>query len=762
MVTVPVLLAGMLALAGITLGQVYSGPLLALLVAGAAAGSALIGIATRPLPAWAVAPLSVLGLLGYGSFAIIYSARQSGVVGDFADVALDAVANGVPRLLTAMLPVEAQPDTVAVPVIVTWLAGLAATELGTRSQRMMSALVPPLLLYVSALYLVGPHRSTTIWTGLGFAGLGALALAATGQWQRTAVRDPGGALDTGVRRALRIRAAIAAATGVAVIVALAAIAASPISGGVGKQPADPRAYVTPPQLDTLDENPLSRISGWAVTPDQHLLDTTLNEPARIRLAVLGDYDGITWRVGGLYHPAGRSLPSPPPPPAAVPVEGEETTGIDPGVTTEIEQRITVVELGGKLLPAVGTPRRVDGVRVSLDPTSGTLILPEGLSEGLSYTVTSQRTTPDINVLPTADVPKGPAMARYLSFAPNVPSALENAAQQLASENAGAYQRAAAIEQFLAEHYRLDPKAPSGHAYRNLEFFLFGPAHAGGRRGTSEQFAASFALLARMVGLPSRVVVGFNGAKGSAAVHASDAYAWPEVLFAGIGWVPFDPLPRPDQQVEPLEPQFEPKPEPTKPEPSDVPAPTVQPGSAGPTAPVESTGAAVVTGSVLPVVGAGAGGGLLLLLAGALAIILIGRKALRRRRLDEGSPADRVTGAWLEVTDALRLAGSRPGSSLSAAEIAQHAQEAAAAPLGGKHVRLPAPPLTELASQVNAVTFAAGGSVQVDADAATGRATAFIDELKARRPWWRRLIWAVHPGPLRWQRRRDRETPKPEL
>ena len=67
-------------------------------------------------------------------------------------------------------------------------------------------------------------------------------------------------------------------------------------------------------MDSLDENPLIRISGWALNPDQHLLDVRADRrrppTPRIRLAVLSDYDGVTWRVGATYRNAGRVLPAP--------------------------------------------------------------------------------------------------------------------------------------------------------------------------------------------------------------------------------------------------------------------------------------------------------------------------------------------------------------------------------------------------------------------------------------------------------------------
>jgi hypothetical protein len=336
--------------------------------------------------------------------------------------------------------------------------------------------------------------------------------------------------------------------------------------------------------------------------------------------------------------------------------------------------------------------------------------------------------------------------------------MKQLAKQLSDDNSAAYARALALEQFLAVHYRLDANAPSGHALPNLDFFLFGAPNGagGGGKGTSEQFAAAFAVLARMMGLPSRVVIGFQGRKGTQEIRAKDASAWPEVLFAGVGWVPFNPLPQANQEPEPLENKFQPKPPPSS-EPPDQDLLPTQSAAFSPSAKASGS-SSVHTTSALPVVGAGAGGLIVLLLLAFVLTVIIGRRGLRRRRLSEGVPAQRIAGAWLEVTDALRLAGHGNADHLNATEIAAHAKEIADRPReGGDHtakgrVRLAAPALDELAQLVNAAEFGGGRVTDADAVRAGVGATAYADELKSRRPWWKRLLWTVHPGPLRWHRK----------
>ncbi|MFG2058991.1 transglutaminaseTgpA domain-containing protein [Micromonospora sp. NPDC048930] len=759
-VPVPLALIVMISLAGVVVGRVYAGPLLTRLLVGAALGSVLVSVAARRLPSWLVAPVSVAALAGWMMLSLKLAAGHAALPGGLGEVAVDAARNAIPRLLTAMIPVEPAPDTVLVPLVATWLAGLTAAEVALRTGRVLLGYLPPVLLYAGALYVVGPNADPAIGPTVLFAAVAAAGLAVpSGRADRPASADPAAGLAPAVRAAVRLRLLAAGAAGVAVVVVLAALLAPVVAGQVHDRPVDPRRYVEPPQVESLDENPLIRISGWALNPDQQLLDVRTEAGGapeggtRIRLAVLSDYDGVTWRVGATYRNAGRILPAPEPAPGAA--------------TDTVRQQITVADLTGRLLPAVPTPREVTGARVAYDPATGTLIRPEGLAPGLRYTVTSVREHPDVNLLATANVPAGDAVARVLRVADGAPEQLRRLASQLAEENGAPYARATAIQEFLAEHYRVTADAPSGHAYPNLAFFLFGPRNGGGQRGTSEQFAASFAVLGRLAGLPTRVVVGFEP-KGDGPVRAADAYAWPEVLFDGLGWVPFDPMPRPDEEPRPVEEDFRPPPD--DPPPSEVPAPTSEPTATPPAAAAPAP--AVRRGLGTPALVGGGTGGLVLLVGLVLLTLAALRRNLTRTRLQRGDPGQRIAGAWRELADALRLSGHPAGEDLAAAEVAAQARrtlaEARAARAGTAvptvgpdgnaaagwdrpAADLPGGEVDELAGLLNQVAFAPGTATPDQADRAAALAARYVAALRAARPRWRRLLWAVHPGPLRWGR-----------
>ncbi|GIF67663.1 hypothetical protein Ais01nite_56980 [Asanoa ishikariensis] len=692
----PLALIVMIAAAAFALGRIYAGTVLMPLVAAAGAGAVLISVAARRAPSWLVAPISVVGMVGYTLGALWWSADRAGLPGPLRDLAVEAARNGIPRLLTAMIPVEPTPDTVIVPVVAAWLAGLAGAELGLRWGRLLIGYGPPVLLFAGALYVVGPNAAPAVVPVLMVVVAGALGLAVTG---RPSAPDAA-ALPRRTQVALRVRAAVAALAAIGLVAATAPL----VTRRVEATPVDPRQYVQPPQVDSLDENPLIRISGWALNPEQKLFDLSSDraEPTRIRLAVLSDYDGITWRVGAVYRGAGRVLPAP----ATLPGNA----------VAPVTQRIEIGDLSGRLLPAVPTPSRVDGVRVAYDPSTGTMIEPDGLRPGVAYTVSSLAEQPDLNLLTAAEVPFGDGVARMLALGAGAPEPMRELSERIASDAGGsAYQRALGIEDYLATHYKVIADAPSGHAYPNLGFFLFGPANGGGQQGTSEQFAASYAVLARMMGLPTRVVVGFRSATGSGPVRGADAQAWPEVYFTDVGWVAFDPMPKPDTVPEPPE-REPPKPEPPTPPPSEAPLPTLDPTVSPTAAPIV---AAAPDGSGVAPVYAIGGGSLLLLVVAAWCALVVMRRGLSLRRLATGTPADRVAGAWLEVRDALRLAGTPAATHLSATELAAHA----AAAVSVRQAAPEAPSAPQASPATTGTGTGAGKRPATDAPSSTGgRAT----------------------------------------
>jgi protein-glutamine gamma-glutamyltransferase len=104
-----------------------------------------------------------------------------------------------------------------------------------------------------------------------------------------------------------------------------------------------------------------------------------------------------------------------------------------------------------------------------------------------------------------------------------------------------YDKILAIERYLGTHtqYSLDiPRLPRGADAVDQYLFV-------DHRGFCEQIGTTLVVMLRELGIPARLAVGYtpgerNPFTGLYEVKASDAHAWAEVYFPGIGWQGFDP------------------------------------------------------------------------------------------------------------------------------------------------------------------------------------------------------------------------------
>jgi transglutaminase-like putative cysteine protease len=176
------------------------------------------------------------------------------------------------------------------------------------------------------------------------------------------------------------------------------------------------------------------------------------------------------------------------------------------------------------------------------PGSLMLYNPTPTLDGLQYTVTSsvpQPTKADLR----ADTGNPPAAIsnQFGSYTGQDATRLAAIARQRTAKAATPLQQALELQDwFLAGSfkYSLTPHLPTSHW---LLAFL-----TTDRRGYCQQFAWAFAVLARQLGIPSRIAVGFTagaqGRNGTWRVSTADAHAWPELYFPGDGWVRFEPTP----------------------------------------------------------------------------------------------------------------------------------------------------------------------------------------------------------------------------
>lgn len=137
-------------------------------------------------------------------------------------------------------------------------------------------------------------------------------------------------------------------------------------------------------------------------------------------------------------------------------------------------------------------------------------------------------------------------AEFLDLPTGLPSLVTNLALGVTDEAETKFEKAQALQQWFREDggftYSIR-KSDEGNGVDELEAFL---DEDGGRVGYCEQFAASMAVMARVLEIPSRVAIGFlEPTRVGAGVYeysSRDLHAWPELYFPGAGWVLFEPTP----------------------------------------------------------------------------------------------------------------------------------------------------------------------------------------------------------------------------
>ena len=174
---------------------------------------------------------------------------------------------------------------------------------------------------------------------------------------------------------------------------------------------------------------------------------------------------------------------------------------------------------------------------------GAIRLSSTLRPGTVYSVVSRALIPDPGRLRgvEGEVPAD-LRNRYLALPP-IPERVRDLARRLVADQPTTYDRVISVSRHLWAEYRYDltisPQRRPGDA---VDYFLFEE-----RRGYCEQFASAMVVLLRAAEIPARLVTGYapgtlNPLTGLYDVRNSDAHAWVEVFFPGVGWVEFEPTP----------------------------------------------------------------------------------------------------------------------------------------------------------------------------------------------------------------------------
>jgi hypothetical protein len=746
-------IAALVVVASLAFGGAYGGTRWLV----AAAGGALVGAAAAGLtarlrrPWWGTALVVVVGYLAFGAALAVPSTVIGGVGPSVESLRLltVGVVSSWRQLLTVAVPVGTS-GALMIPVyltaLVTAAVGIGIAVRTRTARRSLWALAAPLSTLIVAALFGASSPWLPLVSGLGLA-VGGLA------WASWRTRGAGGGLD--LRRPVS-----------ALVVLAAALAAGFYLGpqvDVGERYAL-RETVQPPFDPQQYPSPLVGFRKYFKEQRDADLFTVTGLPAgaRIRVAAMDDYNGVTYATSSAVDPFRKV--------------GDEITGQDaaPGASAATVQ-VTIDDYRGVFLPIGGSLTSLefrsdnddsraatlqDAFRYS--PGNATGVVVSGLSAADSYRA-------DVLTTPSAadlDLSSTPIEQVSLPSPGKISDDIKSMAGKLTEQAGTPQEKIAAIQKGLADQGFLshgtqgeEPSA-SGHGLDRLSALVGDEVMV----GDQEQFAPTMALMLRSLGIPARVVMGFAPATGDDTpdqgnpigpdgqawtVRGSDATAWVEVPFEGIGWVAFDPTPddqRIEQQPDP-QPEVAPRaqvlqPPPPPQPPREINTDDVDRGNADHHDDNSQNDVPPESGDVLRtilVVTAWVGIPLLVL-AGPVALVLWLKARRRRRRQEAAVIADRFAGGWDQIMDVATDFGYRGVRGRTRTETAADLDAA----IGGSTVLL--------ARRADARVFGPENLDDVQAQQFWADVDSAVLGLSSGRSRWRRMRAAVS---LRSLRRRDR-------
>jgi transglutaminase-like putative cysteine protease len=641
----------------------------------------------------------------------------------------DALAEAIDAYPTARAPVDATDGFVLAFCIGLAIVALMADIAAFSLRAPLQALIPPFTLFVLC-SLLGPGDHALI-AALAFlvASLSFL-LAVRALDQATSTTWMPGDQTRGPNALMRLGAVLIGVAAVASIVVGPALPGAADEGLWTWRGADGPGsrFVISPLVD---------LRARLVNQSRDIAFVVESPQASYwRLTSLDTFDGTTWTNPSNFRD----------------VDGQFNSDVTSDTATR--QSIEIRGLDGEFLPAAFEPLEINDPSedVSFDERSSTYLLEDrdtDLYNGFAYQVDSELPNFEAEELRAADEQLQGAVAQRYTELPEIDPAVTALAEEVTAGATTDYDRLVQLQNWFRTEFEYTQEIPAGSDEDALVNFLFDE-----RAGYCEQFAASFAVMARSLDIPSRVALGFTQGERSPSrpelftVRMGNAHAWPEVWFRGVGWVPFEPTPTrsaPGSEAWTTIPDDgdDPDDDPAEDELADT-APPVVPPEIDPLLPEFDTGP--VTGSstaesgptipmpALVLLGAVAiVGGWLALVAGAAAL----RRTRRRTRVS-GDPAARIELSWNEAIEALARRGRVPRDSETRSEYA--ARVGVSSPASAR-------PLTEL-GELSAV---ARYSDEVPSSDDVSRAIELSAEVVAASthhlPWYRRLAVAGDPRRL---------------
>lgn len=469
-------------------------------------------------------------------------------------------------------PVTPVPGLVALVAILAWVLG-ALTVAGLKTRRPMLALVPPLAISVQFAVMNRSHTGP-VGTAI-FLAILVLALLAVNIDERSA--SVGRMAPRGSYAAGPVRVGPMGVLSLVVVMVFAVAAtdrldaAVPNSGVVTWRAA---SGLPGDVYGGVSYNPYIGIRQQLVAPTGiPILQATIEgipaDQVYFRLTTMENWDGSSFSA---FDPDLRTFDQP----------WQERPSLRfTGDTTAISGTVTIGALRNEWFPApysVTSLSTTDVIGRSLRARAidGSIVIPGGQTTygGLEYQFTADVPQVDYAALATQangefspvfkqaqedgrDVGQptllterieAPDLEPFLDLGDEPDARVAALAREITANMTNDFEKSLALETWLRQlPYSTD--IPLGGGANNLGDWLTDPNSPNYRTGYCEQFATGMAVMARSLGIPTRVVLGFApgelipGSTNTVIVTDAQAHAWVEVWLEPNGWTRFDPTPR---------------------------------------------------------------------------------------------------------------------------------------------------------------------------------------------------------------------------
>lgn len=362
-------------------------------------------------------------------------------------------------------------------------------------------------------------------------------------------------------------------------------------------------------------------------------------------------------------------------------------------------------------------------------------------------------------------PTGGYLREDLQVDPDSQALISEAVNEVVPQDASRIEAARAIQKYLRTdggfRYSLDLPTTvknefgQDEAPDSISLFLRSKV------GYCVQFATAMVMMSREAGIPARMAIGFlpgTPDRGTYTVRASDAHAWPELYFEGIGWLRFEPTPSGTQST--VAPPYSLAP--TTPGTDPTATSTVTGGStASATRPNDNTDP---DGGVPEQTSGGSSGfagwlgpqtrtvvlwvllGILVGLCGSLAVPLAARSRFRRRLRHAPDESTRVEIEWQAMTERIGDLGVIPPRGSTPRQAGRFYQREAY--LEGDQTEA----LQRVVSGVERSRYAPPGSTVTDIRTDTQTVVKAVSGVRRRKDRLRATWWPTE-GLLEWRDRR---------